>query len=155
MALRITIIEGPEVRRVTAAMAAEDKTMQPRLNDAMQDAVEPYVSRARAKVLAMPVKGTGHTGLRARVARGVRMVATGPVVKVISTMTFRNQLSIPPGLNFDGWRHPVFGNRNVWVNQGTTVPGWFTETLAGSRDDIENSLEDVIESSADRIAAAG
>jgi hypothetical protein len=63
---------------------------------------------------------------------------------------------IPRGLDrAAGWRHPVFGNMNVWVTQTASRPGWFTDTFADGRRPIQEGLTDELEGSAHRIAAAG
>ena len=38
------------------------------------------------------------------------------------------------GTNRGKFRHPVWGNREVWVDQ-TTVPGWFTKTIRRNADE--------------------
>jgi hypothetical protein len=49
-------------------------------------------------------------------------------------------------------RHPVFGNREVWVNQ-QIKPGWWSETLAGEipaiRHEVVRALDDVARRLAD------
>lgn len=63
---------------------------------------------------------------------------------------------IPRGLDRpQGWRHPVFGNKDVWVTQRPLRPGWFTETFANGHDEIENALTDALEWARDTVAAAG
>lgn len=48
-------------------------------------------------------------------------------------------------------RHPVFGNRNVWVLQDVK-PGWWSETLAGQVPTIRREVIDVMDVVARRLA---
>jgi hypothetical protein len=129
----------------------------------MADAVRPAVREAKAKVRSLPVYGhSGHTGLRRKVARGVRVTSRlgdarrGSAIRVVTTMPQNNEAIIPRGLDhINGWRHPVFGNREVWVRQRAVRPGWFTSTLADAREPIAERLERVLEEARDTIARAG
>lgn len=48
-------------------------------------------------------------------------------------------------------RHPVFGNRGVWVNQ-QIKPGWFTKTLEDGAPVVRRELVDVLDNVARRLA---
>lgn len=48
-------------------------------------------------------------------------------------------------------RHPVFGNKNVWVDQQIT-PGVFTETFEDGAPSVRKELLDVLEDVAKKIA---
>jgi len=52
-----------------------------------------------------------------------------------------------------GFRHPVYGNRDVWVQQ--RGGSWFKEPIAEEGDFIERKLTDVLEDMAENIASAG
>lgn len=47
-------------------------------------------------------------------------------------------------------RHPVFGNRRVWVTQEVT-PGWFSEPLQKGAPAVRRDLEHALEVVAERI----
>lgn len=51
-------------------------------------------------------------------------------------------------------RHPVFGNKKVWVTQQVT-PGWFSQTLADGAPAVRRELVKVLEDVAERIARSG
>lgn len=85
----------------------------------------PFAPLVRAAILNIPVKGPKSTGLRLRIARCVQTWAEihGNVVSVGIEV---NPERMPDGqkalpLYMDGdkapWRHPVYGNREVWVTQ--------------------------------------
>lgn len=51
-------------------------------------------------------------------------------------------------------RHPVFGNREVWVTQRVD-PGWFTETLQKSAPKVRREVLDAMRDVAEQIARGG
>jgi hypothetical protein len=97
------------------------------------DRAHPPVTLAiRRNVLAIPVKGTKHTGLRARIAGAVdgwsRETTTGAQVgvAVFPGRTFGGNAyyTLPlymegaeAGAKWSRWRHPVYGNPEVWRGQ--------------------------------------
>lgn len=48
-------------------------------------------------------------------------------------------------------RHPVFGNRSVWVNQ-SVEPGWFSETIDDGAPVVRGELIEVIRDVARRLS---
>jgi hypothetical protein len=48
-------------------------------------------------------------------------------------------------------RPPVFGNRDVWVQQRTPPGGYFTRGLRGLEDDARDAVQEVIERMAREI----
>jgi hypothetical protein len=48
-------------------------------------------------------------------------------------------------------RHPVFGNREVWVTTRVT-PGWFTEAMQKSAPKVRGEIVDAMQAVARRIA---
>lgn len=48
-------------------------------------------------------------------------------------------------------RHPVFGNRKVWVTQ-MVKPGWFTDPLVAGADEVRQELVQVMDDVAERLA---
>lgn len=48
-------------------------------------------------------------------------------------------------------RHPVFGNRHIWVNQ-EIQPGWFTRPMENSSDDVRTALLGALDRIAGQIA---
>jgi hypothetical protein len=70
-------------------------------------------------------------------------------------MTDPRESIIPRGLDRpQGWRHPVFGNRDVWVTQRGTG-SWFTDTFQDGQGPIRDSLTDVLEDARDTVARSG
>lgn len=154
----ITIVVGPEWDSVTAQLRETDPEMPGKMRDALQKVSGPIVNDARRAALALPARGRKHTGLRGRVAAGVEahaQVSTGAAVRITTSMADPQEAELPRGLDngLRGWRHPVFGNANNWVNQ--RGGSWFRSTIAGDGDQVERALTGVLEQMANAIAAAG
>lgn len=155
----VRIDPGSEFRRVADVLRQIDRDLPSDLRDELHDAVRPVVEKVKRNALGIPVHGRKHTGLRARVARGVEahvFVGRKPGVEVTATMRDPDERNLPAYLDNPGagWRHPVFGNRHTWVPQHTG-DNWFREEIASSDDEIEWRLQHVMDRAAETIAAAG
>ncbi|QES45269.1 hypothetical protein DEJ49_33565 [Streptomyces venezuelae] len=150
---------GEEFKRVANSLREVDRALPGKLRKDLEKAVRPAVADAKAHVRAVPVQGQKHTGLRRRIARGVKIQARtsrSPVLRVLSTMTDPQEQGLPGYLDdpAKGWRHPVFGNRDKWVSQHTGAP-WFRDVMADHRPEMEHNLQRVLDDAAETIAAAG
>lgn len=147
---------GDEWRRTAIALREIDRTLPDQLRRAMRDAARPAAEDAKRHVLALPVHGAKHSGLRSRVARGVTIQAgagRGLGVRVVTGMRDPQEANLPRYLDDSrGWRHPVFGTHK-WVRQ-TTGGSWFRETIAEHRPEMERDLTRLLERAAETIAAA-
>jgi hypothetical protein len=106
--------------------------------------LEHQLSRAKDRERAYK-RAHLRAGLREATAR-----ATTPKIKVNAASVYVrirvNRAQMPPDqtrlpryMNKGEWRHPVFGDRDVWVSQ-SAPPGWFDTTLAGHSDDIRAAI---------------
>lgn len=158
MALRrqqiVDVDMGPEWRTVRAALEREEKSASRKLTNALEEAAGPIIAKVQGEALALPARGKKHTGLRARVAAGVRVQPGRQGVRIVATAPL-GERGLPRGLDNGprGWRHPVYGNRDVWVQQ--RGGSWFREPIAEEHDSVERRLTDVLEQMADNIANAG
>lgn len=155
-----TIDKGSEWERVIAALHGVDVRLPAELRRKIRKAIDPLVVRAQAKVESMPTHGRGSTGLRREVGTGVETIEVGfgndYTIRVITTMDHADETIIPLGMDRPtGWRHPVFGNRNNWVQQIPIEHGWFTNAFANAGEGVEQALIDALEWARDTIAAAG
>ena len=72
--------------------------------------------------------------LRAQVAAGVRLVnrktgdGAGVLIRTSASKLPADQKALPRAMNRGKWRHPFFGNRELWVEQTVRPKGWFTDT---------------------------
>jgi hypothetical protein len=158
----VHVIFGPEFPRVVAALREIDKGLPTKLRKDISDAVKPSVRKAQANMRAMPVKGRGHSGLRAQVARGIKVrVSLGSAtkdakVRIITTMQDASEAAIPRGFNSPkGWRHPVFGDREDWVVQHGMRPGWFMDPMQLNRDYVKDKIKTTLDEAAQYIADQG
>jgi hypothetical protein len=110
------------------------------------------VSRAKTAKAADRARRRA-AGLRETVARATRLQITAKGVRFLvdSKQLPADQRSLPRHLDSDkGWRHPVFGNRSVWVSQkggpyfATTIkkraPA-FRQAIVDAMDEITAELE--------------
>lgn len=153
---RYRVETGPEFRRVVRALREEGLELPENLRQEIRDTARPLVDVAQRKVLAIPVHGRKHSGLRARVARGVeaRVIPVG--VQIVTSMNDPAERHLPAYLDdpVKGWRHPVFGDDSRWVSQHTGAP-WFRETFAEGLHEFKARLHHVLEDAAGEIGRAG
>lgn len=115
---------------------AGDKDVQRELHRSLNRATKPM--RATAKRRAeeiLPHRG----GLARRVASArmqTRLRTKGNETQVSVRAT--SQLSLR-SIDRGRLRHPVFGNRNVWVNQPVTR-GWWTDSMKKHAPDVRREL---------------
>lgn len=152
------IVAGPEFHRVAAQLREIDPAMPGKFRAAMRKAATPILRDVRVAALSLPARGVKHTGLRARLAKGVGVqvgVGNSARMRITTRMDDPTEAALPRGEDngIRGWRHPVFGNTDNWVHQ----PGgsWFRETIADDRDLIEQRLQDVLDEAANTVAHAG
>lgn len=55
------------------------------------------------------------------------------------------------GMDAGAVKHPVYGNRDVWVTQQIT-PGWFSEPMEAGRDEAFDAIEEVLDDLAAQLA---
>jgi hypothetical protein len=135
-------LRGMDARKVTGIF-----------KDALEPAAAPFVRAVRASVLAIPViPGGKHTGLRARIA-GCAESATWGTGRTVNVAVQMNPQRMPPGelalpLGMEGakrWRHPVYGDREVWVTQAPHP--YFYQAADGfgraAGEALKASLEDI------------
>lgn len=152
---RISVATGPEWKRVADALAARNSRLGEEFRQALRSEADQLASRAQAEVMRIPVYTGQHSGLRTRVARGVGSKITRTGVQITSSMNERDEANLPAYLDSQsGWRHPVFGNRHVWVRQ-MTGGSWFRATIERGQPEIERRLEDIFQDAARVIARAG
>jgi len=117
----------------------------------LRAAARPAQQRVKAAARGLPAKGPKSSGLRRRTANAittqVRMSGRMAGVNIrIPTSRMGGLSVLPQRMNAGRWRHPVYGNREVWVTQ-TSRAGWFDRTLQmqgpGVRREIKRVLDDI------------
>lgn len=153
-------VDQQSVKAVGDALKAEadGKALRRDLLRQMRTAAAPAVPDVQAAVHALPGTMVASPGLRDAVASQVKVDArlsghyTGVRVRIGTKKD-------PRGFKFAGrkmnrrrgWNHPVFGNREVWVNQ-TEGSEWFETTVAKRRDEVRAAVLDAVNAMAQRIA---
>jgi hypothetical protein len=150
---------GREIKKVTKALREIDKTLPAKLRKDLKAAAMPIVAKAKANAKTIPVNSTDANKIRAAVARGVSIqVSTGKNarMRVITRMPEKDQAIIPRGFNSPkGFRHPVFGNREVWVTQIPKESDWFFKAAQSEAPFAIAAVKQVLRDAAKYVAKNG
>jgi hypothetical protein len=150
-----SITTGPEWKRVEAELRRQNMVLADQFRQEIRDAGNDLAKLAQAEVMRIPAYTAQHSGLRARVAKGVGTKLTTSGVQITSSMNDKDEVNIPSYLDINnGWRHPVFGNRHVWVTQ-ETGGSWFRDTIAHGQPVIQHRMEEIFQDAARDIGRAG
>lgn len=121
----IEVRSADSLRRISRELRRmNDRELKRRFSRDLRSAARPLVPMVRASIAAIPSK-TGDGSLRRQMARAVKLSVrtSGRDAGVTIRVDGRK---MPPGKGalpayMEGtkprWRHPVFGNRNVYVDQ--------------------------------------
>ena len=155
IAQSITVEMGPEWRTVRAALNREESAATRKLRGGLEEAAGPIIAKVQREAMELPARGAKHTGLRGRLAAGVRLQVNPSSIRIAATAVDPTETALPRGMDNGpkGWRHPVYGNRDVWVQQ--RGGSWFREPIADEGNSVERKLTNVLEQMADNIANAG
>lgn len=95
-------------------------------------------------------------GLRATIARSiqVKITASGPRagvrIRIDGSKLPEDQQKLPKALDSaKGWRHPVFGNKNVWVTQKGKP--WWAVTINKHEDEMRSRILAAMKETADKL----
>lgn len=133
----------------------EGKGLRKELLKEIRKAVEPAKDAARASAAAdLPHRG----GLAALIAGSKftsRTKLGGRDVGVIISARHRKTGGRPgmialKAMDRGRLRHPVFGNRKVWVTQAVR-PGWFTRPMEATAPAVRRDVLDAMEKTAEKI----
>ncbi len=140
---------------------ADGKELRRDLIRGLRAVAEPAAMAARGAILSMGTGGVSQAepGLRTSVAAATKVVVRtgknrpGVAVRVKKNTMPRGFRNAPKRLQSKkGWRHPVFGNREIWVTQ-RGKPGWFDDTLRKAAPEARAAMGQVLENVARRISA--
>ena len=136
-----------ELAELGRKLKGADKVIAKELRKALRDEVKPTIQDIRAYARAiLPNRG----GLADRVAAqkfGARtsFAAKGGAVKIVGA-GMKSMKSIDAGK----LRHPVFGNRKVWVPQSVT-PGFFTGPIEDDLPKIREGIQRAMDRTAEQL----
>lgn len=117
---------GDDLRRVSRELRGMDnKEIKKRFRKELRAAAAPLVPRVRASIRSIPSsRGYSPDGLRGRMAKATRLEVktvgkqAGVAIRVDGRKMPSHTKSLPSMVEGKKrWRHPVFGHREVWVNQ--------------------------------------
>ena len=102
-------------------------------------------------------KAQARSGLRASVARGVRIETrtkgdAGVRIRAASSAMPPDQRKLPRLMNKGKWRHPVYGGSG-WAEQTVSPEGWFDKTAEAAGPTVAAAVVKAIETSAKDLAA--
>jgi hypothetical protein len=147
---------------LTRAIRAEEdgKQLRKELAAGMRDALRPGANEAKSQIMSMSSAGLATApALRSSVARKIRPEVklggrwSGARVKAFKLKNVRGFANAPKRLNRPGgWRHPVYGNREIWVQQHGKVD-WFDRAFQGREGQYRAAVEAAMENMARRIAS--
>lgn len=154
-------VDGQALKRVSMALAqeADGKQLKRDLAKNIRKSLAPAVAEARAGILSMPSKGLPVEGqpLRAAISRRIRAQAKlsgrypGARVHVTKKGMPRGfELAARRTNRRKGWRHPVFGNTEVWAQQ-TGQPDWFDGPMRRGRSGYRRAVIAAMSEAARRI----
>lgn len=124
-------VTGPDIERDVQRVRNE---IRPVINHAFHRHGNDLAQAAGARALTINLRsgkrGVGDTGLRRALQRaiGVQYENEKIIVTVHRSRMPSGKESIPLVSVSREWRHPVFGNRNVWVTQRGDV-FWFGRSV--------------------------
>jgi hypothetical protein len=122
-------LEQQQFEQVRARLrAAGEGGLLRELNKALKSAALEVKLAEQSAASALPAGGVVHTGLRAQIAAAtaIRVIdsKSSPGVRIyVQEGKVRGHLGRDTNMT-RGWRHPVFGDRNVWVTQ-VMSPDWW------------------------------
>lgn len=171
-------IDRASLTRLAAASssATNGAALRRRYAQRMRDATRPAVQRAKASIRSANLEGTYARSLagaekqarrrtrvqtprlRNEIAKAVRAVVRTSVpmvrVEVEQTPQVRSFGNAGKRTQEPKWRHPVFGDRETWVNQ-RGKKDWFRNAVLADRDGFADAalaaLRDFAEDLGDRI----
>ncbi|WP_265560937.1 hypothetical protein [Streptomyces hygroscopicus] len=125
--LEVEVRGGRELARISRELRrmGDGKQLKAEFGRELRAVAAPLVPAVRASIKAIPADSGHHSGLRARLARATRLQVrtvgkqAGVSIQVDGRKMPNHQKALQAymeGLKRP-WRHPVFGNTNVWVKQ--------------------------------------
>lgn len=117
---------GKDLQRISRQLrhVGNGREIRKRMTKELRASARPMVPAVRASIGAIPATSGKSSGLRRRLSRATRLrVSTvgrnaGVSVLVDPKKMPEGEKALPK--NMEGlkrWRHPVFGNRDMWVQQ--------------------------------------
>jgi hypothetical protein len=129
----IGLRQSGDLRRVTRELRRmDDKELKKRFRKELRAAAAPLVPKVRQSIRSIPSsRGYSPAGLRGALSKAVKLEVktagrqAGVALRVDGRKMPNHMKSLPSMVEGKKrWRHPVFGNKDVWVNQ-TSEPYFY------------------------------
>lgn len=164
---RLVRVEGAERIRALARTFREyedGRELRRRLRVELKRSATRIQQAEQAAVMALPSKGEsarrGRPSLRRSIARATQIRVRTSGARNAGVLVWVNPRRMPPGQGalpaymeglrpYHRWRHPVFGNSDVWVQQQARP--WFYRTAARYELSAQRDAARAIDSIADEI----
>lgn len=141
---------------VSKALTAANRQMPRDIQVSINEVARGLRDAARVAALSEPAFGKKHTGLRREVSQGVGIVQLPGGVRITTSMPLEDMAIIPRGMDtVRGWRHPVFGHRDRWVQQTSGDTSWFMDNMQKGYEPLRERLIRNINENIQMIADAG
>ncbi|HEY6116223.1 MAG TPA: hypothetical protein VI172_09720 [Candidatus Dormibacteraeota bacterium] len=117
---------GDDLRRISRELNRMDnQEVKKRFRKELRATAQPFVPLVRNSIKSIPSKRPYTAeGLRGQLAKATRIEVrtvgrdAGVAIRVDGRKMPSKMKALPKGMEgTKRWRHPVFGNREVWVNQ--------------------------------------
>lgn len=118
-----TYVDTSDFQRLAAQAARFSPELAKQMRNELRAAARLATRAVQREIKAWPTHGVKHTGLRSKVAAGVTSTVQASTrdYKLYIRQTGRaldaKQQRLPRHIDKGAWRHPVYGNRKVWVAQ--------------------------------------
>lgn len=152
----IEVNNGPEWDRTIAELRHQAKTLGDEIERAIKDSAKETVKIVKKEALEIPALSGRHTGVRARMARGVNSKKVPGGVRITTSMP-ADEHALARGFDnpTTGWFHPTFGDEPIQHQFPGTTDGWFLQPVSDDFERYEEAVENVLEDAVEIIAAVG
>lgn len=140
---------------------AGGKGLDRELRKGLREAAKPIADAERAAARGLPAKGGKSSGLRARMAAAVTVRYSsskrnpGVRVHIPKRRMPEKEGNLPRYTQSpQGWRHPVYGNTEVWVQQ-VMAPGWWFNAARPHWGAARREINAAVDRIAKQIARGG
>ncbi|WP_262059664.1 hypothetical protein [Streptomyces sp. STR69] len=138
--MSIQLRHGDDLRRISRELRRMDSPeIKKRFRKELRSAARPLVPKVRTAIRAIP-SGRSYSadGLRGQLSKATRLEIktagkeAGVALRVDGRKMPAHMKSLPAMVEgTKRWRHPVYGNRENWVNQGREPYFYKTVRVAG------------------------
>jgi len=142
MDLRITGADQMlDVGKRLRAAGEQGKGLRKQMTAEIRDAAKPIYPKIKASAASRLSQrgGLARRVARSRISTKVRMGGRSVGVRIVGTNAY--QIA---AMNRGRLRHPVYGNRSVWVTQ-KIKPGWFSDPIKAEARSLQRAALKAVE----------